>query len=316
MHPNLYARMAAIGAVLLVSACGDGQPLRFGAVDEPTEEPTDPTEEEEPTPAELTAGNLTEAIYNDGSNTLTVFMRSLDSTPDFVDYDRNPALDIGDYDAYSIQEDELDRFFTAFARDTSGVQGVLVMDGGQFNRYFGGTQVSQEGPYSPHSPSQPNNGLVSYRGDYVGLSNIDAPRPNQALPVDPGTPGEFIPGQATRVTGTVLINADFTDNTVNGAVAERVLVEYAEPIPTINLIVTDIQDDGSFGGIVETVVDEAVGTYSGVFGGTGATGIAGGVFLNGDFIPGVDGENEYGLFVLVQCGSAGDDPSCDQVNPQ
>lgn len=322
----MFRPILVASALALLSACGDGQPLNFGADQPvPTPDPVDPTAPPPPpTPAEQTQGNIADAIYNPGSDTLRVDISSLDSTPQYAAYRRDRSLDVGPYRAFTRQEDPLDRLFIGYARQVQGVEGTLAMDGGQFSTYYGGVHVEQTGPYSPHRPGQPRNGLVSYAGDYVGILNLDIPdgiATDRRLPVPRGTSAARVPGQSVRIDGEAFLNADFTNNEVNGVVDRR---RIADPNTTIAgrtrlvpifLIGSTIEDDGSFGGVVRLDPRSPVGAYSGVFGGQRAAGIAGGVFLDGDFISQVDGENEYGLFVLRQCGRSGDGRRCAGVNP-
>jgi hypothetical protein len=195
------------------------------------------------------------------------------------------------------------------------------MDGGQFTKFFGGVNYSQQGTYSAHTPSQPN-GLVSYSGNYVGLINWTVPRPNTALPLPAGTNDDFAPHQASRVIGDVLINADFTDMRVNGAISNRLVLDQVAGIgltvPTVYLIPTDIAvtdaangvAGGTFTGDIQIGSLQSVGTYAGTFGGIQASGLAAGIHLDGDFIVTRDGEEEYGLVVLNKCGTPGEGAFC------
>ncbi len=312
-------RLLTTAALLaLLAACDNAQPFTFAPVgdEEPVE---DPNAEEEPVSAagipESVGNNVETATYRPGDNFLSVQITSLDSTPVNAIYERNSALDVPGYRAFSQQEDPLDRIFIGMAQQKSGVTGVLVMDGGQFNRFFGGVYYEQNGAYSAHSPSQPDNGLVSYAGNYIGLLNIDAPRPNEALPLPAGTDPALEPGQASRVTGQIFINADFADNTVNGVIYNRQVVDYGNsPLQDVVLIVADVNEDGSFSGDVENPAQDALGSWAGTFGGVQASGIAGGIGIE-EFIENVENEAEYGLFVLTKCGDSGDSSICDDVNP-
>jgi hypothetical protein len=262
------------------------------------------------------SGNLTEVNYNPENDTVTVQIASLDTTPVEARYRRNEDLDIRGYRAYSVQEDPLDRMFIALvqtARDGS-TEGGVVMDGGQFNRFFGGAFYRRIGDYEPFAPSQPDNGLVSYAGRYAGLTNIDAPRPGEILPVPPGTAVGNIPGQPSRVSGEIFINADFADETINGAVTNREIVDTGLALADVILIATDIQSNGSFVGTVEDPGLNTIGDYAGAFGGDGATSLSGGLSID-DYLENIENEFEYGTFVLMQCGQVGDAAICDDVDP-
>lgn len=267
-------------------------------------------------------GSLRTATYvpPSGGNAgrLLVDLGSLDGAPGPVRYTRAENLDVPGFAAYSNQEDPLDRFFLGLARRSSdrSIQGTVVQDGGQFNRYFGGVAFERLTPYSPYRPTQPNQGLVSYAGDYAGLLNVDVGRPNQTLPLPPGTDPSLIPGQPIRVTGDVFLNADFSDNAVNGAIVNREIADFPFELGDVILVPADIARNGTFSGSAET--DDGatgLGTYSGAFGGRGATAVAGGTHL-ADFLDQVENEEERGLFVLTRCGRPGDAPICDDVNPR
>ena len=289
----------------LLTACGDGNPFVFGV----TETPIKPPVISDSGVPEKVQGNVGSVTFVAGAPTITVQITSLDQGTFDAVHNRNPALNVPGYQAYTYQDDPLDRMFVAIVAESrdAAIQAATVMDGGQFTKFFGGTGVTQIGTYGA------DTGLVSYAGTYAGLSNINAPGA-ELLPVPPGTDPAILPAQPTRVTGDVFINADFTDNTINGAITNRELTEYGTAIPDIFLIPGDIAADGTFEGSVEIGAQTGVGNYAGVFGGTGATSVGGGVLLDGDFIPGVENEQEYGIFVLAQCGTPGDAPICAGVN--
>ena len=99
------------------------------------------------------------------------------------------------------------------------------------------------------------------------------------------------------------------------------VVQPSWALPDLALIATDIATDGSFTGVIEYdgVVGNSIGEYAGIFGGPGAEGVAGGIRLtefDGPGNPlGLDGEEEYGVFVLDQCGTpAATAPECAGVN--
>ncbi|MEY1556187.1 hypothetical protein AB3Y40_11185 [Yoonia sp. R2331] len=310
-------RLLTTAALLaLLAACDNAQPFTFAPIGDEV-----PVEDEDAEPVsaagipEAVGRNLETATYRAGGNFLSVQITSLDSTPTDAIYERNAALDVPGYRAFSQQEDPLDRIFIGMAQTKSGVTGVLVMDGGQFNKFFSGTYFEQNGAYSAHTPSQPNNGLVSYAGDYVGMLNLDAPRPNEALPFPAGVDPALAPGQASRVTGDIFINADFSDNTVNGLIYNREVVDFGNaPLDNVVLIVTEFDENGQFLGTVEDPGQTEIGSWAGTFGGVQASGIAGGIFIE-EFIPTVENEAEQGLFVLTKCGNSGDAAICDNVNP-
>lgn len=307
-----------LGLLASLAACGDGQPINVGEPPEPPGPPPTPPPSIVP---EAIAGDLTSATFvppseGNPNGQLLVEIGALDTAPVQAAYQRNPDLDVPGFRAYSIQEDALDRFFAALAaRSPDGTsEAVVAIDGGQFNTFYGGATFRQVGEYSPHVPTQPDNGLVSYAGRYGGLMNVDAP-PTELRPVPPGTDPALVPGQPSRVSGDVFLNADFTDNAVNGAITNRRWVDYGVALGDVILVPADIAANGSFSGTAETPDQDALGTYAGTFGGAGASSAAGGVVLT-EFLESVDNEEERGVFVLGRCGLARDPAICDAVDPQ
>lgn len=251
---------------------------------------------------EQIAGDLDAASFDADDATLTVRI-TLDADELDAVYTRNSAYDVDGYMAFTTQDDPLDRFVTAFAAESGdgSVQAVLAADGGQFTKYFGGATYSQTSAYAA-----PSRGVASYAGTYVGTLNFgtrEGTLPSSA-------PDDLLPERSYRVGGEVFLNADFTDGTVNGAIYNREILDgvdgpLATPtsIPTIFLIPTNIEANGSFTGAVENPAQDDVGSYGGTFGGSNASSVAGGIRLEGDFVPTFENEEEYGIFVLDQCGT-------------
>lgn len=285
-------------ALTLLVACGED------VTDEPGGTPAPGAPSDVP---EVLAGDLESVTYNAGSDTLSVDMYALDTTPETAVYTRNAALDVPGYMAFSVQEDPLDRMFVAmYGRSDDGtVTATVVSDGGQFNAVFGGTTYARIGAYSPRTAP----GLASYAGDYVGLQNTGA-----ALSAPVGTPVELLPGAPSRVTGSVFINADFVNNALNGAIYDRRIVGSNEAQASLFLIPTPISGSGTFTGSVENRDQDTLGTYGGIFGGAGATSVAGSLYID-NFDDSVDNEREFGIFVLGGCGQAGAPAVCSIVNP-
>jgi len=255
----MLRKALCITALVVLGACDGTNP--FDNVDIADPIPDDPANTNGV--PEAIANNLQSLTYNQAAGTLTVQITSLDSPDLIASYALNPTLNVPGYIAYSLQDDPLDRMFVALvAQSVDGeVIGGVVVDGGQFTRYFGGAYFERTGSYSAATA---NGGLVSYAGTYAGITNISAPG-TELLPVPAGTDPEILPGQPARVTGDVFINADFADNTINGAITNRVLTDFALVIPSVFLIPADIETDGSFGGTVENSAQEGLGTYAGVF---------------------------------------------------
>ena len=254
------------------------------------------------------------------------------------------------YEAYTYQDDPLDRYFVAYVAQTPDgtAQGTLVVDGGQFTEYFGGTQMFARQDYT----AGPEVGLVSYAGDYVGITNLTYYGDELLVVPAPYNGEEYAsvwPTQPIIVEGDAFINVDFGDNAINGAIVNRQFVHLSGyPVEAfdgttyaINDLVLkpgEVNDAGQFTGDVVGQVITGVtydpitgepytvesyevgeGTYGGVLAGDGATGMAGGLFVSNHIDP-IDGriieqEEEYGIFVLTQCGLPDDAAICDIVNP-
>lgn len=325
-----------LSSLLLLSACGGGGSNPFDEDDVEVETDTPVIDDGEVVssdgiPAALSgvggAVNLESVAYDPDAGTLAVDLFALDRTDSDIplqDYVFNQNLtDLAPgYEVYSFQDDALDRMFVAIVAqsDDGSVLGAAVMDGGQFNRFFGGGFYATDGNYTPGT-GENDTGLVSYAGNYAGLTNLDADG-SELLAVPAGTDASLLPGQPAQVTGSVFINADFGDNAVNGVIYDRAF-ENLNPgfgplaLEDVVLIPTAITDTGTFFGTAENPAQEGIGSYGGTFGGTEASGVAGVIALDGDFIPDIDNEHEFGVFVLTQCGQANDDALCDAipVNP-
>jgi len=249
-----------------------------------------------PASGTILLGDLKAADLNTATDELTVQI-TLDDDDTQQSYGTGAAF--GDYRVYTLQNDlEASRYFTAFSgvSDDESVQAVVVMDGGQFNRFFGGATASQI------SYVAPTGGISNYAGDYVGLLNIGPVAPGGGV-IDSDS---SVPRIASTVTGEVFLQADFTDSAVNGAIYNRsVDIGFGpDDMPELVLVVGDIGADGGFGGDIELLTQDGVGSYSGVFGGTNAASAAGVVELTAGFLPGpipADGnEREFGIFILDQ----------------
>ena len=140
------------------------------------------------------------------------------------------------------------------------------------------------------------------------------------MSVDPTTLPD-LPSESFRIDGLIFFNANFADNTINGEIYRRNLINPADlsvqsTQPNIELIVTEIDANGEFLGNaeIEGAVGTDVGDYGGIFGGTSARSVAGVVVLE-DFNENIEDEEEIGVFVLTQCGQPNDAALCDIVNP-
>ncbi|WP_157056575.1 hypothetical protein [Pseudorhodobacter aquimaris] len=289
------------------------------------------------------AFNLANAkiIRGTGSNldTVLVNISALDATPIEATWQRRPALDIPGYQAFAVQEDALDRLFIGLAATSAdgSASAVLAGDGGQFGSYFSGTDYYREGGYTPPDATAegPGRGQVSYTGKYAGMLNGGAAG-DDLLPIPAGRPTapSEAPNQATRITGDVFVNANFADDMVNGIVKNRNAIDLSITsnvssanyndgtgvrLEDLNMEPTEILANGTFEGTVERgPVKTSAGTYGGVFGGTDASSIAGGVHLT-DVRNGA-GEKitdavERGIFVLDQCGLTASGGDCVGTAP-
>lgn len=291
--------MLGVAALAVVSACSGGNPFLedggTGGGDSGTPSGI---------PEDL-QGSLTSVTYTppSGGNpgTLVVRGQEQDGTPFERVYNRRVALDRGGYEAYTAQETSLTRHNTAYVKDINGTRGTIVVSGGQFGYYFGGSTYSRSGGFTP-----PNSGAVTYSGNYVGLMNYGGSG-EDLLPVPGGTPPEVRPRQAAEVTGRAIINADFIDNNVNGLVIERNAADLGQTFDDLELSPTSIASDGTFTDDV-TIGNIGVGTYGGIFGGPNGSTVAGTLYVT-DFEDAIDDEEEYGLFVLGQCGTPDADAS-------
>jgi hypothetical protein len=228
----------------------------------------------------VSIGDLQAASYN-GTTLLSVQI-ALDGPDALQEYELvvdpdNPRTD--DYQKYTFSASSLNRAYTALAgRSPNGeVTAVVVMDEGQFNRYFAGATVAQdEGSFD-----RPSAGTASYSGDYVGLINTAAGN------------------EPSEVRGVVLLNANFNDK-VEGSITGRLVVGGAT-LTDLVLFNADIKADGVFGGAVQDSSGDNVGSYGGAFGGSQAEYVGGAVSVETDTL------QEYGIFVIETCGPLASD---------
>lgn len=314
-----------IAALLLLAACGGTNPFPDAPTTPDGGDGGDGGDGEQQTVAvpESLAVNVTGAKYDKKSDSLRLAVTGIDSTPHLVTYKRISKLDVPGYKAYKMQEDPLDRMFVALAAEAPDgkTRAVTVADGGQFGYYFGGGHYERSGGFSRPSvnSSKPGTGQVSYAGRYAAIQNINEADNPDTLPIKPGTDPARVPNQPRRVRGDVFINANFADNMVNGVVSKRRVVSTGEQLGDVILVPTTITDQGTFTGDAEGVDDEkadrVTGSYGGIFGGKGASSVAGLVHLE-EFEDDVKKEQEHGLFVLTKCGLPKASASCDQVAPK
>lgn len=208
-----------VAAAATLSACSGGNPF---APAPGGGTPTTPT-----TPSAV-AGRVESVAYNAGTQTLVVSGVDLDGSPYAASYTRKAALDTQGYQAYTSQDSSLGRHTTAYVKELNNTRATIVVSGGQFGHYFGGSAFSRDGTYSP------NAGNVTYAGNYVGLLNASGDG-GDLLPVAPGTPAAVQPRQAAEVAGRIVLRADFANNTVDGIVYDRVSVDAATALENLEL---------------------------------------------------------------------------------
>ncbi|MBL8562474.1 MAG: thymidylate synthase [Gemmobacter sp.] len=305
-----------IAALLLLAACG-GNPMP-----DPGGDGDGDGGDGTITVPESVAVNVKGAKYDPDKDRLQLTIALDSSNPVLATYERAENLDVKGYRAYKMQEDPLDRMFVALAAESADgkTRAVTVADGGQFGEYRGGGHYERDGNFDPPSASETKDGtgLVTYAGRYAGVQNIDEPGNPDVLEPVPGTDPTILPSQPRRVRGEIVLNADFVDNEVNGAIINRRVVGGAA-LDTVFLRGTGITEDGTFEGEVSAIHSDAEtieGSYGGVFGGSNSSSVAGLVHLTA-FDDDIDLEQEHGVFVLTQCGQTGAAQSiCDQVDPQ
>lgn len=318
--------ISALALLGILTACGSSGTNPFD--DDTDTDPGTATPTDGAIPESL-ANDLQSFTYNPGDNTITVTGISLDDTPSSATFTRNAALDTRGYEAYTTQDDGLTRHVIALVRqsgNSGSVRAGVVSTGGQFNRIYNGGYYERDGAYSPPSVNE-TTGIVRYVGTYAGITNIQINGGSDLLPTGPGTNDEYLPNQAFTTSGHILINVDFSENSLEGAITERVINENGAQLESVVLTTGEIADDGTFFG--DTVeydgdLDTSIGVYGGIFGGPDAEAMGGVVSLsefdnsdhtmtdatgaplldgNGDQII-LDSELEVGTFVLDACGTA------------
>ena len=251
--------------------------------------------------------NMNAAIYTPGDPTIQVNMTSQDATALSATYTRNPAFDVGGYQAYSYQESSSNRYVLALVKQTGSVKGLIAVEGGQFANYHGGGDFVRADLFTMGSGVA---GKANYSGSYVGMMNIGTPVP--------GPGGDLNPTRSYRTQGRALITADFTEMKVSGGVDGRQIVDpmvdasgNVDPtldptLDTISLFETGITSSGTFAGTVNKGTT-VVGDYAGLFAGLNSAQVA--ALLVFTPYSGSSDIKEHGLIVLDNCVDAGG-PAC------
>ncbi len=284
--------MAALVAGLGVAGCG-GNPFTDetdagsgGGTDGGTDTGTD-TGTDSSIPDAL-KGNLESVTYSEAAGTLTAVIVPLDASPRTVTFKRNDTYDVTGFQAFTHQETSSNRIFLAlFNTSADGAVTAGVAGSGQFTEMVWGSNYTVNTEFV--APTE--GGLASYSGRYAGILNTGVTVPGPGAPFDPMRPA--------RVEGDVLINADFTDGSVEGGIRNRTVAETGAALDDLFLQITEITEDGTFAGTVVFNDQADAGSYAGAFGGTGATAVAGAI----EVTP-VSGNNdllERGVFVADVC---------------
>ncbi len=294
----MFAIRSPLMALMLLAAC-DGNPFPGGPVTGGGDGGGTPDPLLVPA---VEKQNMNAAIYTPGDPTIQVNMTSQDATALSATYTRNPAFDVGGYQAYSYQESSSNRYVLALVKQTGSVKGLIAVEGGQFANYHGGGDFVRADLFTMGSGVA---GKANYSGSYVGMMNIGTPVP--------GPGGDLDPTRSYRTTGRALITADFTEMSITGGVDNRRIVDPLVPavgitdpkLATISLFETGITGDGTFAGKVYIGLN-SVGDYAGLFAGLNASQVAALLVFNPYGAPPIV---EHGLIVLDNCTDAGG-PAC------
>ena len=282
-----------------LAACG-GNPLLTGSSPTPNPNPgTGGTTVTVPASVAGTGVVADLASWDAGAATITVNLNAQDANSLNATYTRNPALDVGGYQAYTYQETSSNRFVVALVREVGDLTGLIAVDGGQFANYFGGGTYARIDTFI--APTAGVGAAFNYSGTYVGMLNAGI--------AVPGPGGVLDPTQAYRTTGEVLVTADFTNMSVSGAIDNRTIVDTGFALPSIALFATSITAQGTFEGDVYRLDPDgwtAAGDYAGLFG-SDVNEIAALLVFNP--ISGQSELFEHGLIVLPSCATVGG-PNC------
>jgi hypothetical protein len=254
---------------------------------------------------------------DDGQGRLVIDLDGLVASSQSVEFVRAPGLDLDGYSAFVYQETLLQRAYLALVAENARgtLEAYAVADGGNFNTHIGGTSFKrmQMDLYSPPdvddtSTPEVETGQFSYVGSYGGVFVPGVPTANSL-------PDDLEPARPLRVQGVIQINANFANSQIEGGISDRVLLDDTGAevdgvtLQALALRSTGIDDNGQFLGEVEIAgtPGNTVGDYAGLFGGAGATDVAGVLVINPLSDTGIW---EYGAFNLPRCDLAGSSPLC------
>lgn len=310
-------RTAAVCALaLVVAACGDGNPFTTGG-DTTTGGGTASTD----VPATI-LGDLSRISFDAGSNTLTVTGLTQDGVPLVNNYRHIATSFAPGYETFTGQNDPLGRHATAFVASREGVQAGVVMTGGQFNKFFGGTFFERTGSYT--APTAPESRFdVTYYGNYAAGLNGPGPVTDLFPITQPLDPDVDVPTQTAYIRGLMFVNVDLNDMSVEGEIYDRTAVFGSGFGDLADIVLVDgtLTGDGTFSGNIEVdasdpnpdaapnPVGNDIGDFAGVIGGPNGNAMAGGTFVE-NFSEALENETEYGVFVLDLCVAGNTDPIC------
>ncbi|WP_426037336.1 hypothetical protein [Cypionkella sp. TWP1-2-1b2] len=271
------------------------------------------------------AVDLRSIVYDpSGTGSLTMNINGPVGQSPNVKFDRDGSLDVAGYEAYTYQNLITQRSYIALVANNArgSLLASAVSDGGQFNRHFGGGTFARLDVYSA-PVSSPTTGTFTYAGTYAGIF-----APGNA---SSDLPAGLVANNPYRVQGDASVVATFVNSQVDGGVANRWILDATGNKIDLNAdgVVDDedklvdiafpsvtITANGQFLGDVEVssapdVPDtgNVIGKVNGLFGGAGATDVAGAIVINP--IPGNTGIWEHGVFNLPRCGLAGESPLCN-----
>ena len=227
----------------------------------------------------LSAADATRIAYDSTADELIVEGIPFDDDVFSARYTRTAALDRPGYQAYS-STNGFDTYVAFYGTSTSGATAVAVTATNEFadNGYRGAMYQRNTSVTLPSTTQR-----AFYNGTYVGLRTDGGGNPTM-----------------DTITGTVRMEADFSDDVVRGGISGRnAVVNESGTAVGNNLILGDAsinRTTGAFNGAVSEVIggNDATGTYEGLFGDTDASEIAGVLVINaGDL-------TETGVFIAEQ----------------
>ncbi len=214
--------------------------------------------------------------YNSANDTIIIEDIPFDDDVYSGVYARTPALDRGAYQAYT-STNGFDTYVAYYDTSSTGTVSVGVVNSNEYADHgYSGAMFQRTGTTNLPSTTQ----KAYYNGNYIGLRT------------------SAVAGAMDTITGTALMEADFSDSTMRGRITNRVMTT-SETGAAVggDIVIRNTAIDrtnGSFAGTVVQGVNE--GTHQGVFGGTDATEMAGSLVL----IDGPAKTREVGVYIAEQ----------------